>query len=662
MASPSIFEKNLRALRKRSPQLGLALESASMDGIEEVVGPRGATVFRDRGVLLGSAYDPIREGQRLAESMASEPADILVAIGFGLGEQFADYCDRNPGTVIVFEPSPARLRAALGRISLVNLYATHRDFYITTDLEQFSRLLDARYFAGLRIRVFVHPAVLRLDPGDVNRAVERTRRVKEGSDTVTVTAIDRMVPWSRIVAANGRRILSCPSFGALKNAFAGKPAVVVAAGPSLDKQLPVLKKYADRLLIIAIGQTVKSLAHAGIRPDLVHVLESRNVSHQLKEAAQPSELNVVLAPDCHTALFDVPVGSCFVATANMSPMGRWIETERGDPCFTIGGGTVAQGAVGLAQMIGASPIMLIGQDLAFTDGRAYAKDSTYGFVGIDMAEDGTCEFTNGIRKVALLGDKDLDTVRDRLPAADTIWVDGWHEGERVPTWRAYASFIEQYRDIGAYLAATGNRLVNCTEGGARIPGIEHLRFADMLAELPDERLDACERIRDLAAAARTFAFEDFAGPLERARASLDRIEREARKALRFAERMKGPALLAKGDQQKIDVLRRIARYEKKVRTLLSRTSWLDALVQPEIYHAMIAVRRTERQEPSVEHVMEESIYILEAAERGVQRARTFFDDFEASFSEGREREGVTGAIDPGRSGERVRAPFAGTSP
>ena len=629
MGSDSIYQKNLKQLRKRSPQLGAALEAASCEDIEEVVGPRGANVLRERGVLLGSAYDPVREAQRMAETMAAEPADIMIAIGFGLGAQFAPYCEDNPGTVIVFEPSPSRLRAALSRISLVNLSATERDFYITTDLDQFSRLLDARYFPGLRIQVFTHPAVLRLDPDAVTRAVERTRRVKEASDTSTITSIDQMIPWARIVAGNGRRIASKPSFGALKDRFLGKPAVVVAAGPSLDKQLPLLREHQDRIVIIAIGQTVKALAAAGINPHFVHVLESRNVAHQLTDAGTQNELNVILAPDCHPDLFDVSVRNCFVSTTSNSPMGRWIEAARPNPCFTLGGGTVAQGAVGLAQMMGANPILLIGQDLAFTDGRAYAKDSAYGFVGIDIGDDGSCEFTNGRKKVALLGDKDLDTVRDRLPT-DLIWVDGWNDGERVPTWRAYAAFIEQYRDIGGFLRAGDIRLINCTEGGARIPGIDHVPFAETLANETQELEGMRAAIDDCHEAATIFEADDFTTPIAKARKSLDRIERETQKALRFADRAES-AIKAKGNQQTIDVLRRLARYEKKVRKQLVQIPWLDALVQPEIYNSMAAVRRTERLDPSVEELLEESRFLFEAARRGVGRARQWFEDFEASF-------------------------------
>lgn len=647
MDSRSVFDKNLAAIRERSAQLAAALEAASLDGIEEVTGPRGARVLRERGVLLGSAYDPAREGIQLAEKMAEAPTDIMVAIGFGLGEQFEAYCERNPGTLVIYEPSLARLAAALQRISLVNLLATQRDLFIATEPDQFTRLLNARYVPGLRVRVFPHPAVLRLDGAAVAEIVERTRRVKDASDTRSLTSIEMLMPWAWVTARNGRRIAGNPAFGRIEGAFEGKPAVIVAAGPSLDKQLPLLREWRDRVLIIAIGQTVKALRQAGIEPDLVHVLESRDVSHQLTDAGDTRDLCITLTPDAHPAIFDVPTRATFVSMPLASPMGVWIGQATGESGFTMGGGTVAQGAVGLAVGLGANPILLIGQDLAFTDGRAYAKATAYDFVEVSVGEDGDCTFNNMKKKVGLLGDTDLETIEDEGNTGRTVWVDGWNEGEKVPTFRAYAAFIEQYRDIGLYLASRDIELVNCTEGGARIPALAHRPFCEALEAFATEPFDAREILIEGHDAAPVRGLGDYREPIEDARRKLSLVEKETRKAEKFSKKSKDRLLNARNDQQRVEILRGLARFEKRIRRQLERMPWLDALVQPEIYNAIAAVRRTERQDPSIEDLAEESSFLFEAASRGVERAREWFDLFEASFDESA---GVRDAV------ERVAAP------
>src|SRR5690606_7681846 len=109
-----------------------------------------------------------------------------------------------------------------------------------------------------------------------------------------------------------------------------------------------------------------------------------------------------------------------------------------------------------------------GQDLAFTDGRVYARGSAYDMVSLRELGDGRYAFEGLAEKKALLG----------LPAPapgasdELVHVPGWHGG-RVATSRTYATFLEAYRAIGAHWAARGVRIVNCTEGGARIPGLAH---------------------------------------------------------------------------------------------------------------------------------------------------------------------------------------------
>lgn len=631
MESRPVYELNRAALAKRNRALVEQLDAETGDGVDVVVGPRGASVLRERGVLLGSAYDPKRDGIRLAEQMAEAPADVMVAVGFGLGEQFETFCQQNPAKLIIYEPSLARLKRALSRLSIVNLLATRSDLQIVSDLDHFTAVLNAYYLPGLCMRIFPHPAVLRLDPVGVAEVVERTKRIKGAVDTRIQTSVGQLMPWAWIVAGNGRRIAESVDFGRMAGAFRGKPAVIAAAGPSLDKQLPLLRAFRDRVVVVAIGQTLKSLRQAGIEPDLVHILESKDVSQQLTGAGDTHGLCVALTPDVHPALYDVKARATFTATTGSSPMGTWIAKATGESRFTMGGGTVAQGAVGLAVLMGCDPILLIGQDLAFTEGRAYASGSAYDFVTIELAEDDTCAFTGMNKKDSLIPGTIRKSNDDRVGKGRIIWVDGWHEGERVPTWQAYASFIEQYRDIGNALSHAGIRLVNCTEGGARIPMLAHLPFAEVLEALPADPIDARSLLLSVHDTAPRRSLADYQQAIRSARRRLDELEREVERGREFEQSARERIEWARGEQQQVEILRGIARCEKKIRAQLERTTWLDALVQPEIYAAVAAQRRTERREQTIADLLAESRFLIEAAGNGVLRARQWFELFEQSF-------------------------------
>ena len=241
----------------------------------------------------------------------------------------------------------------------------------------------------------------------------------------------------------------------------------------------------------------------------------------------------------------------------------------------------------LAAALGADPILLVGQDLAFTEGRVYARGSAYDMVGLRAREDGRYEFTGLAEKKALLG--------LAAPAARTsdelIRVEGW-DGEQVPTSRAYASFLEHYRAIGGWLAAQGVRLVNCTEGGARIPGLEQQRFAALLEELAPPALDSAVRIDRAYAAAPRAGAEVLARPLAAARRALAALERETGAGRRAAERAGGlPHVRSTG--QRRELLRGVARAECRVRDALEAVPWLDVLAEAARDENLLASRRSD---------------------------------------------------------------------
>lgn len=631
MASRVVFERNLAALRGKSLGLDESLATVSTEGVEEEVGPRGARILVEAGVRLGSAYDPVREGVQIAEQMAAEPADIMVAVGFGLGEQFEPYLERNPATLIIFEPSSARLAAAL-RIRPVADWLERADqVFFVDDAGDLARVLSACYAPGLRLRVFPHPAVFRIDPEGVSAAVRAVRDSKDVVDLQRITAIEMLMPWAWVTARNAKRIAASPHFGELAGAFEGVPAVVVAAGPSLDKQLDQLRAIQDRVVVLAIGQTTRALRQAGITPHLVHIVESRDVSHQITDAGDSSDLIIAPSCDADPAIFDVPHRARFTVTVGGNALGRWIAGATGESRFAMGGGTVAQSAVGLAAMLGCGPIALIGQDLAFTDGRAYGKGTAYDFVEVEMKEDGQCRFEGMNRKAEILNESVPHPENGGLADQRVVWVDGWNEGERVPTWRAYASFLQQYREIGIAFRERGIALMNCTEGGARIPEVEHRTFASFAEEFARDDFDVRGKLLEIHDAAVPKILDDYMPALERGRKTLDRIQKEADKGMRFARKAKQRLTRVTDERGRVAVLRGLARFEKRVRRQLEAAAWLDMLVQPEIYNAIAAARRTERHDPTDEDLVDEAVYVLEAAQKGIGRARSWFEAFEGAF-------------------------------
>lgn len=180
--------------------------------------------------------------------------------------------------------------------------------------------------------------------------------------------------------ANLPAIARGSSVTALAGAFAGRPVVVVGAGPSLDAALADLAALQNRAVVIATDTTLRPLLHAGIEPHLVVGADpsARNARHFFGLPACPRTWLVAesaLDPD---------------AAATFAGRTFWFRVSEHDPWPWFGTlgvetgpldmwGSVLTAAFRVALLGGGGPITFIGADLAYTGGRPYARGTTYEF-------------------------------------------------------------------------------------------------------------------------------------------------------------------------------------------------------------------------------------------------------------------------------------------
>jgi len=158
-----------------------------------------------------------------------------------------------------------------------------------------------------------------------------------------------------------------PGVARYRNAYAGRPAIVVSAGPSLHRNVEVLRKAEGHAVIIAVSTVFKPLLRRGIKPDFAVVLDYHPISKKYFEDAAGDD-EVVLVVDPKAAYDAVEAHRGPKAVMHNDALHAII----GSPAFEKGampaGTTVAHSAFYFAQYIGADPIIFVGQDLAHPDG------------------------------------------------------------------------------------------------------------------------------------------------------------------------------------------------------------------------------------------------------------------------------------------------------
>ncbi|EHA4307276.1 motility associated factor glycosyltransferase family protein, partial [Campylobacter coli] len=229
-------------------------------------------------------------------------------------------------------------------------------------------------------------------------------------------------------------------------------AIVVSAGPSLAKQLPLLKAYQDKAVIFCADGALSMLEKEGIVPDYVTNLDYSDWSikfFQNKENLKQS----IIALECAThpnVVRSLKAENCMIVLRNKALYQRFNLNDFG---YIDTGTHVSHFSYTLALALGFKNIIMIGQDLAFDEeGNSHSKGFSYGE-----------QFS---------GEKTVPTLKTQAYAG---------KGEVLThiAWNDYRIKLE-------YLFACNDqkaKFYNATEGGARINFTEELSFKECCEKL-----------------------------------------------------------------------------------------------------------------------------------------------------------------------------------
>ena len=150
----------------------------------------------------------------------------------------------------------------------------------------------------------------------------------------------------------------------------GKPVIVAAAGPSLDKNVHFLKEVQSRYPIIAVDTALRTMQANGIEPDIIVSADPNmiNCHHFIDTHALPSSILAYNPELFHAITSQWPYRQIYI-NLDKEEFTRWVETIIGPFGISAKGGSVGHTAFYLAQAMQADPIIFIGLDLAFESQR-----------------------------------------------------------------------------------------------------------------------------------------------------------------------------------------------------------------------------------------------------------------------------------------------------
>lgn len=244
------------------------------------------------------------------------------------------------------------------------------------------------------------------------------------------------------------------------------PGIVVAAGPSLNKNVQELKKAKGRAFIVAVDTAIKPLLEAGIVPDMFVVIDALKPVELVKRE-EAKEIPLMITLNAAPEVLEYHTGMKIFFNEGYQFAER-IFLRTGQKIGDVGsGGSVATHAFSMLYKIGIKTIILVGQDLAYTNNKSHA-DGTFHEI---MKQEDTSGF---------------------------LMVEGNIE-EKVPTRDDFKLFLDWYNMYieGCKEHEKDFRVINATEGGAKIKGTEVMSLRDAISRECNKEVNIQECLKKM---------------------------------------------------------------------------------------------------------------------------------------------------------------------
>lgn len=420
-------------------------------------------------VYLHSRFNPEEEAEEWAAQQQVGDVGVVVIQGLGLGYHVRALANLLPEEtpILVIDPN-----ANLWRTMVIE-YPCLRLPQNVKILENLNTITAAGALFSTQqhrygMRIFEHLPSLRLAPDFYRQALDAFRHGIRLQMVNVSTAFHLGYDFGRALISNIPNLALDPPLSRLQRMLEGKPVILVASGPSLKKNMHLLENLRGQMPMIAAGSAYTILTGEGIIPDFVVSVDPLPLNYDYYVQCARDETCLIYESKLYPPVVSLFKGPRFAAftqgKSSDTSLTSWLAHLVGkNDSFISAQGTVASAAFSLARLLGANPIILVGQDLAFTDGFNYAP----GLVDT--------------RKVTSEDEEENKDIFIEVPAAS---------GGMVKTSHVLYSFLvileSQYQEAGK----DGITVIDATEGGALKKHTVIMSLAEALNSYKGEAVDA----------------------------------------------------------------------------------------------------------------------------------------------------------------------------
>lgn len=309
---------------------------------------------------------------------------LMYGLGNGMfARTFLKY-SRDDCSIVVHEPSEKLFRAAIENYDLTDLFSDVRLRLVfwplykrTEDMSLFyDDIFEYRDLDSLKISYYTnYPRIFREDCREYLSAIQSARDYIVANQNIQ----NRFgKDYNRNIFNNLKYIPESLSFEDLISKMPEDiPAIIVAAGPSLDRNINDLRDAKGKSIIISTDTALRPLALAGIEPDIAVIMDGKKDKRYLSEVASRS-VPLFCTPKSGETFMNLHIGKKFFSNDGCDHIKRFMEKAGCMFQALSTGGSVANACFGLAKRLHCKRIILVGQDLAYTGDLTHSRVTVRG--------------------------------------------------------------------------------------------------------------------------------------------------------------------------------------------------------------------------------------------------------------------------------------------
>jgi len=338
--------------------------------------PSGFPTALYKNNYIHSRYNPYKEAENIIRAQVPENVSICIFYGLGLGYLPETFISQYPDVpCLIIEPDLTFFKTTLSTRNMQTLL-THENiiFLLGTEPEQIAAVLE-KYSLSC-VHIIKLRSVFQKDAeyyARIDYVIEYFLKKREINKN-TLQRFGKL--WLKNLCLNIKIIAKAPGIHKLSLSCTGLPALVIAAGPSLDRILPFLEELAQRMIIIAVDTSLSICQAHGIDPDFVIIADPQYWNTRHLDYVRSGRYMLISESATHPRVFKLMKGAIFMGSS-LFPLGKYIESVIGEKGKLGAGGSVATSAWDFARIIGADPIFMSGLDLGFPDKNTHYKGSYF---------------------------------------------------------------------------------------------------------------------------------------------------------------------------------------------------------------------------------------------------------------------------------------------